>query len=269
VSIRRLAALLLLTHGSLVLADPDGKIDTDGPDFVESSESVGKGRFQFETGPSFQRDKRDGADQRTVSIPLLLKLGMGGGIEARLETDALTWVSGQAPPDGTSGGTSVALHGFADTAIGLKWHSEDEDPARGIPSVAWLLHFELPSGTEDYRGRGVRPFLRSVISWDLPQHFTLGIMPGIEYDTRPDGTRFTSGIFGIVFGRWWTDRFRTFIEVSAPQIAPAQDGGVILYDDVGAACLLSDNWQLGGRVGWAANQNTPSEYILISLAGRF
>jgi Putative MetA-pathway of phenol degradation len=242
-----------------------GKIDTDGPDFVESSASVGKGRFQFETGPSFQRDTHNGANQRTESMPLLLKLGVSDAVEARLETDSLTRVSGQGPSDATT----ASQTGFADTALGLKWHAQDQNPSSGAPSVAWILHFELPSGTSDLRGHGVRPFLRSVISWDLPYSFYLGAMPGIKYDSRADGTRFESGIFGIVLGRWWTERFRAFIEVSAPQIAAAPNGGVVLYDDIGAAYLISDNWQIGGRAGWAANRNSPSEYFLLSLAARF
>jgi len=247
------------------LAAPDGRIDTDGPDFVESSASVGKGRFQFETGPAVARDTRDGADQRTFSNPLLLKFGVTEAVEARLETDSWTRASGAergAPssPTGT---------GFADVAVGLKWHVQDQGAQSAAPSLAWLLHFELPTGTAGERGEGVRPSLRSVMSWDLPGDLYLAAMPGIKYDSLANGDRFVSAIFGLVLGRWWTPRLRAFAEISAPQIARSPDGGVLLYEDVGAAYLITENWQLGGRAGWAANRNTPSRYVLVSVAARF
>ena len=64
-------------------------------------------------------------------------------------------------------------------------------------------------------------------------------------------------------------RLRSFVEAEADSIARVQDGGVILYKNVGAAYVLTDDWQIGGRAGWAANNNTPSRYVMLSLAGRF
>mgnify|MGYP003353933713 FL=1 len=42
-------------------------IDTDGPDFVESSEVVGKGRFQFESDVMAERDRRNPAPITSLS----------------------------------------------------------------------------------------------------------------------------------------------------------------------------------------------------------
>jgi len=258
-------SVLLPPSAQKAYADPAGAIDTDGPDFVESSEAVGKGRFQFEAGPALQRDRRGGADQTSYANPLLLKFGLSDAIEARLETDSASRVSG--PPEG--GGSGAARTGFADGALGLKWHAQDRNIQTGSPAVAWLLHLELPSGTPELRGHGARPSLRAVMTWEFPRDFSLGVMPGIKYDTLPDGHRYASGILGVVLSHWWTPRFRTFIEGSAPQIAGAADGGVVLYDDIGAAWLITPRWQVGARAGWAANRNTPSRYVLLSVAARF
>ena len=83
-------------------------IDTDGPDFVESSEVVPQGQFQYEVDLVSVRDRR---------------IGRPG------------------------------------------------------------------------KGNGIRPSLRSVITWDLPYDMSLGAMPGIKYDTREHARRFTSAIF--------------------------------------------------------------------------
>jgi len=251
----------VLCHGLCAPACAADRIDTDGPDFVESTESVAQGHWQFETGPLQTRDRRPGAHTNTIATPFLLKAGIGEGAELRLETDGYSHPGGTDAPAGRSG--------VADTAIGIKWHVQDSQAGTATPALAWIAHVELPSGSPAWRGIGLRPSLRAVIGWDLPHDFTLGVMPGIKLDTREDGRRFVSGILGVVAGHWWTPRLRSFIEAEADSIARVRDGGVILYRNVGAAYGLTDDWQIGGRAGWAANGNTPSRYVMLSLAGRF
>ncbi len=256
-----LISLSLATgFGSASAAD---RIDTDGPDFVESTESVGPGRMQVETGPAIQRDTR-GGQNLTTTTPFLFKAGLGGGVEARFETDGRVRNYGN-----DAAGNQVDQSGVADSAIGLKWHVRDRDPQTGAPALAWIMHFELPSGSREFHGEGVRPSLRAVIGWELPHEIGIGLMPGIKYDSRPDGHRYPSGILGLVAGKWWTEHLRLFVEASGQSIARQEDGGVIFYKDVGAAYLLGDNWQIGGRAGWAANNNTPGKYLQLSLAARF
>jgi len=224
---------------SACAADP---IDTDGPDFVESSEVVGKGRAQFEADLV-----RSGA---TTSTPTLLRYGIADKLELRLETESV------APERG-------------DLAFGVKWHSRDRDPPAGIPAVSWILHFETPTGEDGSRGHGIRPSLRSVLTWDLPYEFGLGVMPGVRLDATPEGHHFASGIFGATLSKRWTERFRTFVEAAAPQIASSRDGGTVASWDIGAAYLLTNDWQLGVRAATSATRAAPSSQLLFELAGRF
>jgi hypothetical protein len=90
-----------------VLADA---IDTDGPDFVESSEVVPDGRFQYEL------------DARARETSLLLKQGVAERFELRL-----TLAHHDAP------------------GIGIKWHALDRDAAAGRPAVAWIVDVEKPA----------------------------------------------------------------------------------------------------------------------------
>ena len=64
-------------------------ITTDRPDFVESSDVVGRGRVQIETGLGFERNEADGLKTRTRSTPTLLRLGFRDDMEFRVETDGL------------------------------------------------------------------------------------------------------------------------------------------------------------------------------------
>jgi hypothetical protein len=230
-------------------------IDTDGPDFVESSEVVPKGYSQYEVDMTSVRNRRSAPHSTMISTPTLLKYGAADNIEVRIAPE------GYVRQDGKSG--------LGDTALGLKWHSQDRDPSQGKAAVSWILHFETPSGSTQFRGNGIRPSLRSVITWELPHDLALGLMPGIKFDTREDAHRFTSAIFGAVLNKRFSDRFRAFVELSAPQIAHAKDGGVLAYYDLGAAYLLNNDLQLGIRTGVAASRNTPNDYVLFELAQRF
>ncbi len=192
-------------------------IDTDGPDFVESSEVVGKGHTQLETDVTSER------------VSTLVRLGIADTVELR-----------------------AAAEGREDFAIGIKWHSQDRNPAAGIPALSWIVHFER------------HPSVRSVATWDLPYDLALGLMPGVRVDAG-----FISGIFGAALNRRWSANFRTFVEISAPQIAASRDGGVLLYRSVGAAYLLGNDWQIGARASSAFTRNTPGGQLLFEIAGRY
>ncbi len=229
---------------------------------MESSEVVGKGHFQFEADVVAQRDRRSPARITALGTPTLLRFGVTDTVELRVETEGAQRVIDHNGSGATAGGRG-------DTAFGVKWHAQDRDRATNTPAVSWILHLETPSGTGQFTGHGVTPSLRSVITWELPHDLALGFMPGIRYGFTPDGKRYASAIGGLVLNKQWTDKLRTFIENSAPQIARAADGGVLMSWDAGAAYLVTRDWQIGFRAGAAANRNTPDSQLLIELAGRF
>ena len=241
-------------------------IDTDGPDFVESSEVVGAGRFQFEAGLARERDR--GRNVSRSSTPTLLRFGLNDSVEVRIETAGRLGASSSANSTGNSAPAN-ATSDMADTAIGLKWHSQDRDAATATPAVSWILHADMPSGSGAARGNGVRPSLRSVITYELAHDWSLGLMPGIKRDTTARGERYTSAILGIVAGKRLSDKLRVFAELAAPQIARASNGGVQMSWDMGAAYLLDNDWQIGIRAAVRANRNTPDNAVLLALSGRF
>lgn len=261
----RLAALLVAIGMYAPTTRADAYIETDGPDFVESSQAVGKGRFQFEAGMAKERGRRDNGIRKTLSTPTLLRFGMTESVEARLETQGRL----REALDVAGSEIQSVRSGNGDFALGLKWHSQDADGAAGKPAISWIYHLDTPTGSDGFRGRGVRPSLRSVITWEMPADLSLGLMPGMKYDAGANGHRFTSGILGAVLGKRWPGNFRTFVETSATQIARAHDGGVLLSWDVGAAYLVNNDWQIGARIAVGANRNTPNNLFLLSLAGRF
>ncbi len=250
------SALCLVSTAAV--ADP---IATDRPDFVESSNTVGAGRWQIETSVAYENDKQAGVKAKTWSTPTLLRIGMGEYLEARIETDGLL------SQDLDGNGVADSNSGFADTAVGLKWHvpgSEDSGPSIGV-----LLHADLDSGSSDFRGDGVRPSLRIVAEWDLGDRMSLGIMPGIISDKDDQGERFTAGILGAVVGYAINDCSRVFAEVAAEQIAPESHGGDVVNFNIGTAHLLSDDAQIDLAASFGLTDETPEWALTVGYSVRF
>ena len=252
-------------YGATVLAAGDDsgdsdKIATDRPDFVESSDVVGKYRFQIETSVALERNKEDGFKERTFSTPTLLRYGVSDNLELRAETDGRL----VARTDDLVAGTRVTERGYGDLSLGVKWHALDEVGL--TPSLAVLAHVDLDSGSARFRGKGARPSLRAVAEWELPHDMSLGIMPGVLLDKNDAGRRYTAGILGVVVGKEWNERWRSFVEVAAPQIARARNGGSLVTLDVGAAYLLTRHCQLDTAIARGLNRNTADWSWTIGLS---
>jgi len=233
-------ALALLFSCSALPAFAGDEIVTDRPDFVESSDVVGRGRFQIETGFSSERQDGSGLKTRTRSTPTLLRLGVSDALELRIETDGAM----RSRTQDTTADTTTTTHGFADTSLGLKWRMQEGDEETGAPGMAWLLHADLASGSRDFRGQGVRPSLRFVAEWDLPHDFSVGVMPGVIADKTEEGKRFAAGIFAVTLGKGWGPAWHSFVEVAGQQLAARHNGGKVVSFDFGASYLVTDSLQL-------------------------
>jgi hypothetical protein len=259
--IKKIAAALVLLP--LMANAAEDEIVTDRPDFVESSNVVGKGRFQIETSVAVDRNKADGIKDKTYSTPTLLRYGIGETLELRLETDGRI----RASTTDIASGARHTESGYADLALGVKWHIADERD--GAPSMGVLAHVDLDTGSGPFRAGGKGGSLRLAAEWELADDVALGVMPGLAWQANDNGGRYTSGIFGIVLGKGWDARFRTFIEYSAQQIAHARDGGSVSTVDIGAAYLLTNTVQLDTALSRGLNHRTPDWSFTVGLSMKF
>jgi hypothetical protein len=224
---------------------------------------VGRGRVQIETSIAFEKTRTSPARETVTNTPTLIRIGTGQDWEFRLETDGYTThhVRDQASGEGTR------THAYADLAVGAKWHLGEQ--AGTMPSLALLMHADLDSGSAGLRGNGIRPSVRVVAEWELAAGFSLGVMPGIAYEKTDDGRRFYQGIWGMVLGKAWTERFRTFAEFAAPAVAHSRYGASFSTWNAGAAFLLSDDCQIDVSVQQAATRNAPDRAWSLGLSKRF
>jgi hypothetical protein len=242
-----LLGLTLLLPAAHAQGDDD-KIDADRPDFVDSSRVLGKGRWQLEGGYAMERDRADGVHERTGSTPLLVRAGLTRTLELRVETEGRMRYRADGP------GLHERERGWDDATLGLAWHVADGGGAR--PSLGVIADAAFATGSAQFRGNGVRPSLRAVAEWDLPHEMSLGLMPGLVRDHADDGRRAINGLFGVSLGKDWNERLHTFVELAAPRIARARNGGTEASFDIGAAWTLSRHCQLDAAVMRGLNHRT-------------
>jgi len=240
-------------------------IVTDRPDFVESSDVVGRGGFQIETGLSWERNNADGVKTRTFTTPTLLRVGVNDTLELRLESDGYTR---SKTMDGATG-TTLHERGYADASLGVKWRMQEGNEERGTPGIAWLAHLDVDSGSRAFRGQGVRPSLRAVAEWELPHELSVGVMPGFVVDKNAEGQRFVAGILAVTVGKSWTPRFRSFIELAGQQLASRKNGGSVVTLDAGVAYLVTDAVQVDFSVARGLTSFSPDVQCGVGVSIRF
>lgn len=241
----------------------DEAMATDRPDFVESSDVVGKGRVQVETSLAWERERQGGMKARLSSTPTLLRVGVSDTWELRLETDGRLRLRSEAA------GVSSRERGWSDLSFGVKWHHRDGDEEAGTPGLGWLLHLDADTGSGAFRGQGVRPSLRMVAEWEFAGGWSLGVMPGLFRDRDESGRRFTAGILAAVLGKSLNERTRVFVELSGEQLAAARHGGHVATLDAGVAYLLTRDLQLDAAVSRGLSRNAPDFAWTVGLSARF
>jgi hypothetical protein len=240
-----------LAHGQSASGDKDDKISPDRPDFVNSSDVVGKGRLQVEAGVEWDRERDQDVHARTLTTPLTLRYGIGETFELRLDTDGRTISHGIDPDSGARDDSA----GYADSAIGFKWHIADKQGK--LPSYGLIVEATVPSGSRELRTPGLRPVLYVPAEWDLPNDFSLGIMPGAGVDRNDRGSHYTYGVMAASLGKDFNERLHGILEVALPQIARADNGGTQARLDAGLAWLVNKDCQVDAIVMRGLNHRTP------------
>jgi hypothetical protein len=166
-----------------------------------------------------------------------------------------------------SGGTRE--RGYADLSPGIKWQLREGDEAQGTPGMAVLAHVDVDSGSAAFRGKGLRPSLRAVAEWELPNEFSVGVMSGLVWDQTADSRRFAAGILAVTLGKAWTPAWRSFIEISGQQIASARNGGSVLTLDTGIVYLVNDGLQLDLAFSRGINKDAPDLQWGLGVSIRF
>lgn len=70
----------------------------------------------------------------------------------------------------------------------------------------------------------------------------------------------------MVLGKALTPAWSAFVELAAPQIARAADGGTVATFDAGVTWLVSNRCQLDTMLAFGLNRRTPDAALTVGLS---
>ena len=231
-ALRAAAALLGGTACGAALGEPaTGRVD-----FLDSPAVIGLGQWQFDPvfpllpGPHEHAVSKVASHFAALDVPV--------NPSQTMELRAASASPDVELPLETANDRMRRLRGFSDVSLGARWRVRGGD-AGWLPGVAWLADVETTTGSPAFRDRNVRPSLRATAQWELPQQFTLGMMPGVYRDRGDDGRHFVAGVLAVTLGKSWTPRLQSFIELAGQRLSRAQADASLLNIDSGLAFRAS------------------------------
>jgi hypothetical protein len=203
-------------------------IDTNRPGFSFTPGTVGKGRWQVETGLGYDRNS---STSESWSLPNAeFRYGTGENVEV--------FVSGLSWSENDSGGSTTS--GFNDIAIGAKIGLADTSAATRL---AVLFQLSLPTGKDAFSSDEVNPAVAFI--WTHSGRFNLAGTAKLS-DT-PGGVQFDNGLklpFAIDERRSW------FVEWEANL---PESGGSSHWLNGGFQWLQTDDIQFDLNAGVGLN----------------
>jgi hypothetical protein len=263
-----IVALLVATVCGLARGEPlPGRAD-----FLDSPAVIGLGQWQVDPIlpllPGLHAQAPLRLASRTVSGLAALAAPADRGQTMELRA-AATSVDDPPLPLEDADARLRRLHGFTDVSLGAQWRVRGGD-AGWLPGVAWLADVETTMGSPAFRDRNFRPSVRATAQWALPQHLTLGVMPGLYRDRGDDGRHYAAGVLAVTLGKAWTPRLQSFVELAGQRVSHSQSDQSLLDVDTGLAFVASKTLELDMVVSRSLSGNTSQEVRGgLSVSSRF
>lgn len=240
-----------------------GPIDTERPEFTESSPILPRGRIQLETGYTFLKDDNDQMRLRQHLFPgLLARISVLDRLELRFGWPGIIWDRLQ---DRGSGAT-FEDSGAADIDLGVKFDLWEQSNWR--PRFAMIASMSLPIGSEPFSAERVQPLLNLPYSWALDEHWSIGGSTGFgAMNDRED--RFLEMHQSLLVQYFINDRWATYGEWFAFLRRNSADDRPQHYLDGGLSCRLTENTQLDWRAGIGVNDRAQDFFTGVGFSVRF
>ena len=245
-----LLVILAAAPGRAQTSQPDPELITDRPDFTESSEVVGRGVVQIESGLTLEQPDDS---VRQVTLPqLLVRIGLGSRVELRLASDGYVAQSVEE-----AGGRSTH-RGRADLEVGAK--VKLLDAAKAGFDMAVIPAVTLPVATTGFGSGGYDPGVKLTVARDLPAEFGLSANLNTASVTEADGRVWSREAsvslghdLGGPFGAYW-EAYGSF------------DRGCDCTLNTGVTMALSANHQVDVEVGHGVSGDARGWFVGVGFA---
>ncbi|HVE72177.1 MAG TPA: transporter [Thermoanaerobaculia bacterium] len=234
----RTALLFMLSVFSFsALAQQAEAIVADRPGFADGAATVGTGVFQVEAGLSVDRQ-----GDESVTVPTLLRFGLGNRLELRIESDLVGLHDGDADVAPIGAGVKLRL-------------------TEGAMPLSLIAKVQPPSGEGDLGTDGFEGEARLVSDIDLGADFSL--TPNVGFSVvEGDGAR---AIFAVTLEKQLGNAL-PFVDVELT----AGDGETSAIADAGVAWIVGRNLQLDVSAGFdVAGDAYPEWFVAAGVSRRF
>lgn len=224
---------------------PIPAIESDRPDFTESTETVPPGSIQAEGGYAFKSN--NGSTSHEIG-ELLLRVPAGTRAEVLLGFNSYTV---ERVP-------GLVQRGFEDMEVGMKVRLLAHEARSLLPNVSVLALSTLPTGQSDAGSTAIQPTLKLAFGWHLSEMLSLESNAGYSF-AADDGTRFSQWSTSASLAADVTPRLDTFVEWFGTN--PVTLGaGRADYLDAGAGIKFGQSLRLDASVG--ANVRSSRDYFV-------
>lgn len=244
-------------------ASVDDYINSDRPGIADGSNVIGIGVFQVETGLYQEYHYGDGGYARTFNIPTLLRLGISGNLEIRVEGNTYINMYAYAPALG-----STRSEGIAPTSVGVKYHFMEADGWKR-PSLGIIFRLFPPSGSGGLGTAHTTSDLRFTADWDFAPQWSLNPNVGVAlYEDNAQRT-YAAGLFAMTLSYNPTPILGFFVDTGV-QSPETRTGGTSVILDIGATYAIGRNLQFDVSVGWGVTGATsPDLFLSAGVSKRF
>ena len=198
--------------------------------WLETSEMLGYGTFQFETAVSVAYDKT--FTERTVPwrTPSRISLGVYEAFDVIAESCGLAYDVVEE-----QGADPTHTNGSEDFSFGLKVQIVEatEGEVSWVPGVGVLALLSTPTGTHTYRSTGVTPRAVVALDWAISDELAVGVNVGVNVGDDEELHHRVQGIGAVGLYGTFADRLNGFAELwgefpdaDRSQIWLAANGGV-------------------------------------------
>jgi hypothetical protein len=253
VDVAMVVAGLLFGAGEVAAQEPE--LVTDRPDFTESSETVGRGYVQVESGLAYERDGRGAERTGTLTAPVsLARVGVARRVELRLGTDGVF-------------SSSVGLErvtGMADLEAGVKVRFLDQSHAGVDMTVIPMVSF--PTGSHEVSSGEVDPTVKLTWARSLPSGF--GVSGNYNVGSLTEaGRRLAQQALSVSLGHDLPGGFGGYIEAFG--FMPMSRGtGAGWTLDGGISRLFGRNVQLDLEAGRGVTDDASDWFVGFGFAFR-
>lgn len=244
-----------------------GRIETERHDFTQSTETVGRGVVQIESGYSFFLKSDEGETEQSHTAPeSMLRLGLAEDVEFRLRYNA-AWLFGE----------TENRQGSEDLRFSFKGRLNDQ--LGWLPEGAVELRFSTPSGGRDWSTSKVESGIDYIYGWQLREGIELygstGVMQNALGDfafrpTDPASEEFVVYTQSLAVGIETTEDSTLYVEFFGLFTDGFEDEEESpVFFNLGFDYFLSDDFVIDFRAGNGLNDDADDFFCGIGGGVRF